>query len=65
MDKRTETPPSLEEKKALPNCGNTEFMYLKIVFPSLLQQFLSVWNDCTHMYKSLVFVIHFWLKVCI
>ncbi len=30
-------------------------MYLKIVFPPLLQQFLSVWSDCTHMYKSLVF----------
>ncbi len=28
-------------------------MYLKIIFPPLLQQFLSVWNDCTHM--SLVF----------
>ncbi len=27
-------------------------MYLKIVFPPLLQQFWSVWNDCTHMYKS-------------
>ncbi len=21
----------------------------------MLQQFWSVWNDCTHMYKSLVF----------
>ncbi len=42
--------PSLEEKKALP-----KFMYLQIVFPPLLQQFWSVWNDCTHMYKSLVF----------
>ncbi len=28
-------------------------MYLKIVFPPLLQQFWSVGNDCTHM--SLVF----------
>ncbi len=30
-------------------------MYLKIVFPPVLQQFWSVWNDFTHMYKSLVF----------
>ncbi len=30
-------------------------MYLKIVFPPLLQQFWSVWNDWTHVYKSLVF----------
>ncbi len=30
-------------------------MYLNIVFPPLLQQFWSVWSDCTHMYKSLVF----------
>ncbi len=37
MDKSTGTPPSLEEKKA---------------FPPLLQQFWSVWNDCT---MSLVF----------
>ncbi len=37
MDKSTGTPPSLEEKKALP---------------PLLQQFWSVWNDCT---MSLVF----------
>ncbi len=29
--------------------------YLKITFPPLLQQFWSVWNDCIHMYKSLVF----------
>ncbi len=25
-------------------------MYLKLVFPPLMQQFWSVWNDCTHMY---------------
>ncbi len=25
------------------------------LFPPLLQPFWSVWNDCTHMYKSLVF----------
>ncbi len=31
------------------------FMYLKIVFPPLLQQFWSVWNDSTHMYTLLVF----------
>ncbi len=30
-------------------------MYLKIVFPPLLQQFWSVWDDCIHMHKSLVF----------
>ncbi len=30
-------------------------MYLKIVFPPLLQQFWGVWNDFTHMHKSLVF----------
>ncbi len=29
--------------------------YFKIVFPPLLQQFWRVWNDWTHMYKSLVF----------
>ncbi len=29
--------PSLEEKKARPNCGNKELKYLSIVFPPLLQ----------------------------
>ncbi len=42
MDKSTGTPPSLEEKKALPNCGNKKFMYLKNVFTPLLQQFWSI-----------------------
>ncbi len=58
MDKSTGTP-SLEEKKALPNCGNKDgniIHVLKKNVPPLLQQFWSVWNDWTHMYKSLVFV---------
>ncbi len=51
---------SLEEKNALPNCGNKEInvlklVFCKILFPPLLQQFWSVLNDCTHMNKSLVF----------
>ncbi len=35
MDKSTGTP-SLEEKRARPNCANKTFMYLKMVFPPLL-----------------------------
>ncbi len=54
MDKSTGTP-SLEEKKHLQTVPTNTFMYLKIVFPSLLQQFWSVWSDGTHMHKSLVF----------
>ncbi len=59
MDKSTGTPPSLEEKKTLPNCGNKDgnIMYLKMVFPPLLQQFWSVWNDCTHMYPYVIGVL--------
>ncbi len=38
VDKSTGTPPSIEEKKALPNCGNKDGN-LKIVFPPLLKQF--------------------------
>ncbi len=67
MDKSTGTPPSLEEKKALPNYGNKDgniINVLKQIFLPLLEQFWSVWNDCTHMYKSLEFG-DFWLKVCI
>ncbi len=32
-----------------------QLMYLKIVFPPLLQEFWNVWNDCIHLYKSFVF----------
>ncbi len=59
-DKSTGTRPSLEGH--FQTVATKKFMYLKIIFPPLLQQFLSVWNDCTHM--SLVINI-FWLKVCI
>ncbi len=45
MDKSTGTP-SLEEKKTLPNCATKKFIDLNIVFPPLLHQFWSVWNDC-------------------
>ncbi len=55
MDKNTGTPPSLEEKRHFQTEATKKWMYLKIVFPPLLQQFWSVWNDCTHTYKSLVF----------
>ncbi len=54
MDKSTGTP-SLEEKRHFQTVVTNKIIYLKIVFPSLLQQFWSVWNDCIHMYKSLVF----------
>ncbi len=57
MDNSTGKPAYLEEKRALPNCGNKEMYVLKLLFPPLLQQFWSVWNDCTHMYKSLEFGI--------
>ncbi len=49
MDKSTGTPPSLEEKRALPNCGNKDgniILKFKILFPLLLHQFWSIWNDC-------------------
>ncbi len=42
-------------EKYTSKLATNTFLYLKIVFPSLLQQFWSVWNDCTHMNKSLVF----------
>ncbi len=32
LDKSTGTPPSLEEKKTLPNCGNKEIHVLKTFF---------------------------------
>ncbi len=54
MDKSTGTPPSLEEKTVATKM-ETYLMYLTIVFPPLLQQIWRVWNDCTHMYKFVVF----------
>ncbi len=60
MDKSTGTPPSLEEKRALPNCGNKEINALKFfISTSVTTVNRDVkdegWNDCTHIYKSLVF----------
>ncbi len=56
MDKSTGTPPSLEEKRALPNCGNKEIHVLKNnISTSVATVLTCIWNDCTHMYKSLVF----------
>ncbi len=45
-------------KKALPNCGNKDgniIHVLKNVISTSVATLWSVWNDCTHMYKSLVF----------
>ncbi len=57
MDKSTGTP-SLEEKKALPNCGNKDgniIHVLKTVISTSVATVLKCMNDCTHMYKSFVF----------
>ncbi len=54
--------PFFRREKALPNCANKDgniINVLKHCFPPLLHQFWSVWNDCLHMYKSLVFVDEF------
>ncbi len=47
--------PSLEEKNALPNCGNKEIHVLKNVISTSVATVLKCMNNCTHMYKSLVF----------
>ncbi len=54
MDKSTGTPPSLEEKRALPNCGNKDRIIINVL-KNCMNCIWSVWNDCTHMYKLLVF----------
>ncbi len=64
MDKSTGTPPSLEEKRHFQLCnkdGNI-IPVLKIVFPPLVQQFEVYERTLSHMYKSLVLVIVFWLQ---
>ncbi len=42
-----------KRKRHFQTVATKKFMYLKLVFPPLLQQFWSVLNGCT--YKSLVF----------
>ncbi len=58
MDKSTGTP-SLEEKKALPNCGNKEINVLKNVISTSVAIVLKcmkwLYMYMSHMYKSLVF----------
>ncbi len=55
----TGTPASLEEKNALPNCGKKKRWKHNsctyIFYFHLRCNRFEVWNDCTHMYKSLVF----------
>ncbi len=60
MDKRTGTPPSLEEKKALPNCGNKDGNIIHVLKHCISTSVATVLKCmtvpiCTHMYKSLVF----------
>ncbi len=55
MDKSTETPPSLEEKKALPNCGNKDIHVLKNCISTSVETALKCMKWLYHMYKSLVF----------
>ncbi len=58
MDKST---PSLEEKKALPNCANKDINVLKNVISTSVATVLKCMKYCIHMYKSLVFGDEFWL----
>ncbi len=54
MDKSTGTPPSLEEKKALPNCGNKEIHVLKKMYFHLCYNSLEVYEMTVaigHWYK--------------
>ncbi len=50
------------EKCNFQTVATKKLMYLKIVFPPQLQQFWSVWNDCTHFNIQVVFPVwHFCL----
>ncbi len=57
IDKSTGTPPSLEEKKALPNCGNKEMHVLKNCISISVATVLKCMKWLYHM--SLVFVCEF------
>ncbi len=51
MDKSTRTPPFLEEKRALPNCGNKDGNTICVLKNCISTSVATV----SHMYKSLVF----------
>jgi len=52
MDKSTGTPPSLEEKKALPNWGNKDGNIIHVlknyIYTAIATAFKCL-NDCTHI----------------
>ncbi len=55
MDKSTGTPP-LEEKKALPNCGNKDGNIIQVLkISTSVATVLKCMKWLYHMYKSLVF----------
>ncbi len=57
MEKSTGTPPSLEEKKALPNCGNKYLNIINVLnsFSTSVATVLKCMKWLYHMHKSLVF----------
>ncbi len=55
MEKYWDTTFFRREKCNFQTVATKKFMYLKIVFPPQLQQFWSVWNDCTHFNIQVVF----------
>ncbi len=59
LDKSTETPPSLEEKKALPNCGNKDGNINNVLQNCIPTSAATVLKcdemTVSHMCKSLVF----------
>ncbi len=68
MDKITGTPPSLEEKKTLPKCGNKGgniINILKLYFHLCCNSF-EVYEMTVHIFTShWCLMMNFWFKVCI
>ncbi len=66
MDTSTGTPPSLEEKKALPNCVNKEINVLNFFISTSVATFSEVYEMTIPVCTShWCLVMSFWLKVCI
>ncbi len=66
MDTSTGTPPSLEEKKALPNCVNKEINVLKNCISTSVATFFEVYEMTIPVCTShWCLVMSFWLNVCI
>ncbi len=60
MDKSTGIPPSLEEKKALPNCGNKDGKIINLLINCIFTSVATVLTCMKWLYPYVPYVIGVW-----